>query len=383
MGKGRSPCCDKSQVKRGPWSPAEDLRLITFIQKHGHDNWRALPKQAGLLRCGKSCRLRWINYLRPDVKRGNFSEEEEETIMKLHQTLGNKWSKIASYMPGRTDNEIKNVWNTHLKKKLAVKDANTDQESKESSLTSCSSSSSSTFKSPGKRSADSNLDKHQWDEGHAPKRPREAGDNMAAVEKVLENLETEELTQNSSTKEMQKQVPTSSCSSHNSSFSNSSQVDAARPNDNDMTDSLLFEFSEPSEFNINTLEEVNKPDIPNSVLEIPLESDLDFWNMLDGLEPFQSNEEPQLVHEVEASQSSSTRDAHNNNEVDSREWFRYLESELGLETTEDQNQENSAKNEAETQPLIRETYETLLKPEVDPGISYFQLWISSPHSSVF
>ncbi|KAJ0099747.1 hypothetical protein Patl1_20855 [Pistacia atlantica] len=316
MGKGRSPCCDKSQVKRGPWSPAEDLRLITFIQKHGHDNWRALPKQAGLLRCGKSCRLRWINYLRPDVKRGNFSEEEEETIMKLHQTLGNK-----------------NPRNPHL--------------------TSCSSSSSSTFKSPGKRSADSNLDKHQWDEGHAPKRPREAGDNMAAVEKVLENLETEELTQNSS-----------------------NQGDAK-------TNSLLFEFSEPFEFNINTLEEVNKPDISNSVLEIPLESDLDFWNMLDGLESFQSNEEPQLVHEVEASQSSSTRDAHNNNEVDSREWFRYLESELGLETTEDQNQENSAKNEAETQPLIRETYETLLKPEVDPGISCFQLWISSPHSSVF
>ncbi|KAJ0043077.1 hypothetical protein Pint_18168 [Pistacia integerrima] len=129
--------------------------------------------------------------------------------------------------------------------------------------------------------------------------------------------------------------------------------------------------------------EVNKPDISNNVLELPLESDLDFWNILDGLESFQFNEEPQLVHEVEASQSSSTRDAHNNNEVDSREWFRYLESELGLETTEDQNQESSAKNEAATQPLIPETYETLLKPEADPGISYFQLWISSPHSSVF
>jgi myb proto-oncogene protein len=47
MGKGRAPCCDKTQVMRGPWSPAEDLRLITFIQKHGHENWRALPKQAG------------------------------------------------------------------------------------------------------------------------------------------------------------------------------------------------------------------------------------------------------------------------------------------------------------------------------------------------
>ncbi|KAL1221500.1 Transcription factor MYB72 [Cardamine amara subsp. amara] len=120
MGKGRAPCCDKSKVKRGPWSPQEDLTLITFIQKHGHQNWRSLPKLAGLMRCGKSCRLRWINYLRPDVKRGNFSKEEEDAIIHYHQTLGNKWSKIASFLPGRTDNEIKNVWNTHLKKRLTT-----------------------------------------------------------------------------------------------------------------------------------------------------------------------------------------------------------------------------------------------------------------------
>ncbi|KAL7130606.1 hypothetical protein ABFS83_13G145600 [Erythranthe nasuta] len=120
MVKGRAPCCDRSKVRTGPWSTAEDLRLTTFVQKNGHANWRALPKQAGILRCGKSCRLRWVNYLSPNVKRGNFSPEEEQIIINMHTSIGNKWSKIASCLPGRTDNEIKNVWNTHLKKRLLL-----------------------------------------------------------------------------------------------------------------------------------------------------------------------------------------------------------------------------------------------------------------------
>ncbi|XP_027189042.1 transcription factor MYB14-like isoform X2 [Cicer arietinum] len=114
----RAPCCEKKGLKKGPWTQEEDEILISYIQKHGHSNWRALPKHAGLLRCGKSCRLRWINYLRPDIKRGNFTNEEEEIIIKMHELLGNRWSVIAAKLPGRTDNEIKNVWHTHLKKKL-------------------------------------------------------------------------------------------------------------------------------------------------------------------------------------------------------------------------------------------------------------------------
>ncbi|KAL1816763.1 hypothetical protein DCAR_0521153 [Daucus carota subsp. sativus] len=114
----RAPCCEKMGLKKGPWTRDEDQILINHVTLHGHDNWRALPKQAGLLRCGKSCRLRWTNYLRPDIKRGNFSQEEEETIINLHEVLGNRWSAIAASLPGRTDNEIKNVWHTHLKKRI-------------------------------------------------------------------------------------------------------------------------------------------------------------------------------------------------------------------------------------------------------------------------
>ncbi|CAL0305563.1 unnamed protein product [Lupinus luteus] len=115
---GRSPCCDENGLKKGPWTSEEDQKLIQHIEKHGHGSWRALPKLAGLNRCGKSCRLRWTNYLRPDIKRGKFSQEEEQTILHLHSILGNKWSAIATHLPGRTDNEIKNFWNTHLRKKL-------------------------------------------------------------------------------------------------------------------------------------------------------------------------------------------------------------------------------------------------------------------------
>ncbi|XP_057507765.1 transcription factor MYB14-like [Actinidia eriantha] len=121
---GRGPCGEKMGVKKGPWTPEEDQILISYINLKGHANWRALPKQAGLLRCGKSCRLRWKNYLRPDIKRGNFTKEEEETIIELHQKLGNRWSVIAATLPGRTDNEIKNMWNTHLKKRLNQNKAN-------------------------------------------------------------------------------------------------------------------------------------------------------------------------------------------------------------------------------------------------------------------
>ncbi|KAM3387451.1 hypothetical protein ACQJBY_010348 [Aegilops geniculata] len=94
---GRSPCCEKEGLKKGPWTPEEDQKLLSYIEQQGHGCWRSLPAKAGLQRCGKSCRLRWTNYLRPDIKRGKFSLQEEQTIIQLHALLGNRSSPIPSW----------------------------------------------------------------------------------------------------------------------------------------------------------------------------------------------------------------------------------------------------------------------------------------------
>ncbi|XP_062098637.1 transcription factor MYB1-like [Humulus lupulus] len=119
---GRSPCCSKEGLNKGAWTVLEDKILTAYIEAHGEGQWRNLSKKAGLKRSGKSCRLRWLNYLRPDIKRGNISLEEEDLIIRLHKLLGNRWSLIAGRLPGRTDNEIKNYWNTILSKKILNKE---------------------------------------------------------------------------------------------------------------------------------------------------------------------------------------------------------------------------------------------------------------------
>ncbi|CAM0954167.1 unnamed protein product [Alopecurus aequalis] len=120
MGRLSSGGAQPAKLRKGLWSPEEDEKLYNHIIRHGVGCWSTVPRLAGLNRCGKSCRLRWLNYLRPDVKRGSFSAQEEDLIVDLHEILGNRWSQIAAHLPGRTDNEVKNFWNSCVKKKLRM-----------------------------------------------------------------------------------------------------------------------------------------------------------------------------------------------------------------------------------------------------------------------
>lgn len=117
---GRAPGCSRERVHRGAWTINEDSVLINYINTHGPGRWGSLPKRAGLERSGKSCRLRWVNYLRSDIKRGNISPEEEELIIRMHRLIGSRWALIAGRLPGRTGHEIRNYWSTHMCKKLML-----------------------------------------------------------------------------------------------------------------------------------------------------------------------------------------------------------------------------------------------------------------------
>ncbi|KAI4332880.1 hypothetical protein L6164_017755 [Bauhinia variegata] len=84
-------------LKKGPWTSAEDAILVDYVKKHGEGNWNAVQTYSGLSRCGKSCRLRWANHLRPNLKKGAFTAEEERLIAELHAKMGNKWACMAAH----------------------------------------------------------------------------------------------------------------------------------------------------------------------------------------------------------------------------------------------------------------------------------------------
>ncbi|PHU04612.1 Transcription factor MYB48 [Capsicum chinense] len=127
-------------MRRGPWTEEEDLQLVFYVKLFGDRRWDFLAKVSGLKRTGKSCRLRWVNYLNPDLKRGKMTPQEERVVLELHSKWGNRWSRIARKIPGRTDNEIKNYWRTHMRKKA-------QEQRKKSSISPSSSFSNSSYSS--------------------------------------------------------------------------------------------------------------------------------------------------------------------------------------------------------------------------------------------
>ncbi|XP_031491361.1 transcription factor MYB114-like [Nymphaea colorata] len=119
----RSSAAARKDTRRGAWSKEEDCLLRKYVEKYGEGKWHLVPQRAGLKRCRRSCRQRWLNYLSPNIKRGPFSTDEEDLIIRMQLLLGNRWSLIAGRMPGRTANGVKNYWNSYLAKRVSAKPA--------------------------------------------------------------------------------------------------------------------------------------------------------------------------------------------------------------------------------------------------------------------
>ncbi|CAH8381103.1 unnamed protein product [Eruca vesicaria subsp. sativa] len=128
----------KEEIKKGPWKAEEDEVLINHVNRYGPRDWSSIRSKGLLQRTGKSCRLRWVNKLRPNLKNGcKFSAEEERTVIELQAEFGNKWARIATYLPGRTDNDVKNFWSSRIKRLARIfhnsSDASTSSNPKPSS----------------------------------------------------------------------------------------------------------------------------------------------------------------------------------------------------------------------------------------------------------
>ncbi|KAJ4727235.1 MYB transcription factor [Melia azedarach] len=107
----------REEIRKGPWKAEEDEVLINHVKQYGPRDWSSIRSKGLLQRTGKSGRLRWVNKLRPNLKNGcKFSLEEERIVIELQAQFGNKWARIATYLPGRTDNDVKNFWSSRQKR---------------------------------------------------------------------------------------------------------------------------------------------------------------------------------------------------------------------------------------------------------------------------
>ncbi|XP_078178495.1 transcription factor MYB59-like [Carex rostrata] len=174
---------EKGEVRKGPWTEQEDLQLVWFVRLFGERRWDFLAKVSGLNRTGKSCRLRWVNYLHPGLKRGRMTAQEEQLVLELHAKWGNRWSRIARKLPGRTDNEIKNYWRTHMRKKA--------QEEKKGSAASASPSSPS-FSSTVTTTTSNNNEEQSSEIGPNENENKEAMDGHNSVDQFWNEIAASE-----------------------------------------------------------------------------------------------------------------------------------------------------------------------------------------------
>ncbi|KAJ0987741.1 hypothetical protein J5N97_006097 [Dioscorea zingiberensis] len=162
----------EDQIRKGPWTEQEDMQLVCYVSLFGERRWDFLAKVSGLRgggdRTGKSCRLRWVNYLHPGLKRGRMTPHEERLVLELHSRWGNRWSRIARKLPGRTDNEIKNYWRTHMRKKAQERRRNNNNNGNTITTSSTSSSTSSSFCSSSSTTSSSNLSPEKHSPGTPP-----------------------------------------------------------------------------------------------------------------------------------------------------------------------------------------------------------------------